>query len=133
VGQQFFHELAHLPVVGCAGPRLHPEDPAGIRRAGGQVEADEPFELSPGAGHLGQGGAGPHDVLMVPPGQRLQQDVLLAGEVVHHLAGTHAGPPGNLGDPQLVDARLGDQFHGCLEYAPAGALPVLGTGWPAPA
>jgi hypothetical protein len=44
-----------------------------------------------------------------PPGQRLQQDVLLAGEVVHHLSGAHPGPPGDLGQTQLVDAYLGDE------------------------
>src|ERR1700729_4445244 len=132
-GQQLFQELAHLPVVRCAGPGLHPEDPARIRWAGGQVEADEPLKLAPGAGHLGQGGAGPDEVLVVPPGQGLQQYVFLAGEVVHPLAGAHVGPPGYLGHPHLVDSRLGDQLHRGLEDPLAAALPVLGAGWATPA
>src|SRR5690348_13586061 len=126
--QLFLEELAHLPVVRRAGPYLHPEDPAGVRRAGGQVEADELLEPPPGTGHLTQRGAGPLDVLTVPPDQRLEQNVLFAVEVVHHLAGAHAGPTGYLGHPHLVNAGLGDQVKGGLEHAVAAALAVLGAG-----
>jgi hypothetical protein len=129
--QEFLQALAHLLVVRRAGPHFHPEDPARIRRAGGQVCGDVPFELGPGAGHAVHGGAGPLEVLLVPPGQGLKQDVFLAGEVVHHLARTHLGPAGDLGDPHLVDADLGDQVQGRVEYAVPAALPVLGAGGPA--
>src|SRR5215471_21432961 len=55
---QFFQEFAHLPVVRGAGPCLHPQDPARVRQADGQVAANESFELAPAAGYLGQSGAG---------------------------------------------------------------------------
>ena len=51
-----------------------------------------------------------HQVLVVPPGQDLQQD---------------------LGHPHLVDACFGDQLHGHFEHAVAAAPAVLGAGCPA--
>src|SRR5437868_4422114 len=69
---------------------------------------------------------------MLLPGEGLQQDVLLAGEVVHHLARAHAGPPGYLGEPDLVYARLSDQVQGRLEHAVPAALALLRARWAAP-
>src|SRR5262249_62237749 len=41
----------------------------------------------------GQGGVGPHDVLVFSPGRGLQKGVFLAGEVVHHRPGFPWGVP----------------------------------------
>src|SRR5215475_2357478 len=66
--QQFFEEPVYVLVVRCASPGLQPEDPARVRVAGGQVELDEPLELAPGAGYVGQGGLPAHGVLVLLPG-----------------------------------------------------------------
>ena len=86
--------------------------PARVRRPGGQVVVDVAVELAPGASHLLQGGAGPQQVEVVLPRQGLQQDVLLAGEVVHHLAGAHVGPPGYLRALDGLEAVGGITIYG---------------------
>src|SRR5689334_3071839 len=69
--QQLFEELVYVLVMRRTGPGFQPEDPARVRVAGGQVKLDEPFELAPGAGHLGQGGLSADGVLVLLPGQGL--------------------------------------------------------------
>jgi hypothetical protein len=95
--------------------------------------ADKPVKLAPCTGDLGQGGAAHFGVLVFLPGQRLQQDVFLRGEVVHHLTGTHAGALGYSGQSNPVDACFGDQVQGGSEDAVAAALPVFRAGRPATA
>ena len=61
---------------------------------------------------------------MLAPRQRLEQDVLLGGEVVHHLPGAHPGPAGDLGQAHPVDADLRDELERGLQDTVTASLPV---------
>src|SRR5258708_19528273 len=70
-------------------------------------------------------------VIVLLPRQRLQQDVFLGGEVVHHLSGAHAGPPGDLRQPDPVDTQLGYQVKRRLQYPVTADLSVRRAARPA--
>src|SRR6266702_6436784 len=79
---ELIEETAHLRVVRGARPRLRPQDPGGVGGARRQVQVGEPLKLALRARNLGENGAAAPGYLVLAPRQRLQQDVLLGGEVV---------------------------------------------------
>nr|BFE87760.1 hypothetical protein GCM10020093_103610 [Planobispora longispora] len=105
-----------------AAPHVHPEQPARVCRPLGEVqpgEGGDPVHRAP-AGRQQRRPA--RDVLLLAPAQRLQQDLVLAAEIVEDVAAAGAHPPGELGHRHLGRAVLGDRLHRGFEHLLARAL-----------
>src|SRR5262249_44501988 len=93
--------------------------------AGRQVQVYKQLQTRPSRCHPGECRPPLGGLLLLAPGQGLQQDVLFRGEVVDHLPGAHLGPPRDRSQTDLIDTYLSDQIERRPQDPVAAAAPGL--------